>query len=110
MLVPLLIMIFGFTLYFAWLVTRRLQGEILERERQARWVQRLAAGEPEMSDFLHMGGYAAYVWTAYGITLVVIVVNGWLAVRGHARSLARVRQMKAPHSQNERRPTVRMNP
>ncbi len=47
MLVPLLVMILGFTLYFAWLVTRRLQGEVLERERQARWVQRLAAGEPE---------------------------------------------------------------
>jgi len=47
MLVPLLIMILGFTLYFAWLVTRRLQGEVLTRERQTRWVQRLAAGEPE---------------------------------------------------------------
>ena len=26
-----------------------------------------------MSDFLHMGGYAFYVWSAYGITLVVLV-------------------------------------
>jgi len=43
MLVPLLIMIAGFTAYFAWLVTRRLQAEILERERQARWVQQEVA-------------------------------------------------------------------
>ena len=62
-----------------------------------------------MSEFLNMGGYAAYVWTAYGITLVVIVVNGWLAVRGHARSLAGVRQMSAAEPV-ERIPTVRKNP
>jgi heme exporter protein C len=47
MLVPLLIMIVGFTVYFAWLVIVRLQGEVLERERSARWVQQLAAGGAE---------------------------------------------------------------
>ena len=61
-----------------------------------------------MSDFLHMGGYAAYVWTAYGITLVVIVLNAWLAVGGHARSLARVRQMNTAQP-IERTPKVRNN-
>ena len=43
MLVPLLIVIVGFTVYFAWLVICRLQGEVLERERTARWVQQLFA-------------------------------------------------------------------
>jgi len=28
-----------------------------------------------MSEFLNMGGYAAYVWPSYGLTLVVIVLN-----------------------------------
>ncbi len=28
-----------------------------------------------MSEFLYMGGYAFYVWTAYGIALVVMVAN-----------------------------------
>ena len=28
-----------------------------------------------MSEFLHMGGYAFYVWTAYGAALVVFVLN-----------------------------------
>ena len=41
MLVPLLLVIVGFTVYFAWLVSRRLQGEVLERERSTRWVQDL---------------------------------------------------------------------
>ena len=28
-----------------------------------------------MAEFLHMGGYGAYVWSAYGIALVVLLVN-----------------------------------
>jgi heme exporter protein D len=28
-----------------------------------------------VSDFLNMGGYAAYVWPSYGLTLVIIVLN-----------------------------------
>jgi heme exporter protein D len=28
-----------------------------------------------MSEFLHMGGYAGYVWSAYGIALVVLAWN-----------------------------------
>jgi heme exporter protein D len=31
-------------------------------------------------DFLHMGGYAGYVWTAYGLTTLVLVLN-WVAAR-----------------------------
>ena len=34
-----------------------------------------------MSDFLHMGGYAAYVWSAYGISLAVLLVNVVLPLR-----------------------------
>ena len=25
--------------------------------------------------FLHMGGYALYIWTSYGLALVVLIVN-----------------------------------
>lgn len=28
-----------------------------------------------MSEFLNMGGYAAYVWPSYGLTLAIIVLN-----------------------------------
>ena len=27
------------------------------------------------SEFFHMGGYAFFVWTSYGLTLAVIVAN-----------------------------------
>jgi heme exporter protein C len=41
MLAPLLVMIVGFTVFFAWLLCKRLQGEILNREGRARWVEQL---------------------------------------------------------------------
>ena len=28
-----------------------------------------------MSEFLHMGGYAFYVWTSYGLARVLLVAN-----------------------------------
>ena len=28
-----------------------------------------------MNEFFHMGGYAFYVWTSYGIATVVLVAN-----------------------------------
>jgi len=43
MLWPLLGMILGFTLYFMAIVTRRVQAEVLLRERQSRWAEDLAA-------------------------------------------------------------------
>jgi len=27
------------------------------------------------SEFFHMGGYATFVWTSYGLTLVMVVAN-----------------------------------
>lgn len=35
-----------------------------------------------LADFFAMGGYAFYVWTAYGISAVLIISNMWLALRG----------------------------
>ena len=28
-----------------------------------------------LNDFFHMGGYAFYVWTSYGIDLFVLLIN-----------------------------------
>jgi heme exporter protein D len=28
-----------------------------------------------LSEFLHMGGYGAYVWSAYSIWLAVMIIN-----------------------------------
>jgi heme exporter protein CcmD len=39
-----------------------------------------------MRSFLDMGGYAAFVWPAYAVTLAVIVLNVVWARRALARS------------------------
>ncbi len=28
-----------------------------------------------MNEFFHMGGYAFYVWTSYGLVLIVLLAN-----------------------------------
>lgn len=40
-----------------------------------------------MSEFLHMGGYAFYVWTAYGAALVVLALNFAAPIVRHRRLL-----------------------
>jgi heme exporter protein CcmD len=53
-----------------------------------------------MSEFLHMNGYAAYVWSAYGIAIGGLVLNIYLARRQHrlAREEARRRLAMQEHS------------
>jgi heme exporter protein C len=41
MLIPFLIMMFGFMLLFYWLLLKRLRAEILDREQSTRWVREL---------------------------------------------------------------------
>ena len=45
-----------------------------------------------MRQFLDMGGYAAYVWPAYAVTLTVVVLNIIWARRALARSCAEARR------------------
>ena len=58
-----------------------------------------------MSEFLQMGGYAAYVWSAYGVTLIVLVLNVWAAYRRHNEMLGRANRSETDTP--ERQPTVR---
>jgi heme exporter protein D len=41
-----------------------------------------------LSEFFNMGGYAFYVWTSYGLALVVLLVNLVLPVRQRKKLLA----------------------
>ena len=54
-----------------------------------------------ISEFLHMGGYALYVWTSYAIALVVLVVNviqPLLCQRRMKRALARKSRLARRHA------------
>jgi heme exporter protein CcmD len=53
-----------------------------------------------------MDGYAPYVWSAYGITLLVIVGIAWWARKTHVDALQRARERGWP-DRPPRQPTVR---
>jgi heme exporter protein CcmD len=58
-----------------------------------------------MSEFFAMGGNGAYVWTAYGITLALLIWNVWSAqalLRRNLRSAGRDAVAEEP----ARRPKV----
>ena len=38
----------------------------------------------DLQEFFKMGGYAGFVWSAYGLTTVVLVLNWWSARRHEA--------------------------
>ncbi len=54
-----------------------------------------------MMDFLAMGGYAEYVWPAYGLTLMVIVIN-MIAARRRLRSVHDLLALKAARARRRR--------
>ena len=49
-----------------------------------------------MSEFLAMGGYAAYVWSAFGFALVALLVllgQSWRAAHQREAELAELREL-----------------
>ena len=51
-----------------------------------------------MSEFLHMGGYAAYVWPSYALTAICLLLNVVLARlalrRARQRALQRIKSLE----------------
>ena len=45
-----------------------------------------------LSDFLHMGGYAGYVWSSFGLTAAVLLINLAGARRQFKQRLDHVRR------------------
>ncbi|HEY0300188.1 MAG TPA: heme exporter protein CcmD [Rhizomicrobium sp.] len=43
-----------------------------------------------MSEFLAMGGYGAYIWPAYGVTVVLLGAASAFTWRGYVRAKARL--------------------
>lgn len=53
-----------------------------------------------LSEFLHMGGYAFYVWTSYGIALLILLAN-IIAPALHRRKLLSDIARKARRARRE---------
>ncbi|BCX19467.1 MAG: hypothetical protein KatS3mg117_3149 [Geminicoccaceae bacterium] len=57
-----------------------------------------------MRDFLAMGGYGAYVWSAYGITLAVMVGLFWQSWQRARKRTAEAERLRAERRAEARRP------
>ena len=57
----------------------------------------MTTGFTSFSNFIHMGGYAVYVWPAFAITLIVLVINIIIPARSHRKLL---KQNRAQHEHN----------
>ena len=69
---------------------------------------RYARSGAAVAEYLAMGGYAAYVWSAFGFTLLVMVgllAQSWLAARRRERELDELRAALRS-SRGERRPAT----
>jgi heme exporter protein D len=52
-----------------------------------------------LTDFLAMGGYAAYVWPAYGfaaVVLIALLVQSWRSARRRDAELEQARRIARP--------------
>ena len=46
-----------------------------------------------MTEFLHMGGYGAFVWSAFGISAVVLILSLYLPMLNNKKIRKRIAQM-----------------
>jgi len=60
-----------------------------------------------MSEFFSMNGHGPYVWSAYGITLIVLILNVWLARAKLRAALQRARELATQAEVPRKQPTVR---
>jgi heme exporter protein D len=60
-----------------------------------------------VSEFFLMNGHGAYVWSAYGITLAVLILNIWLARAKLRSALQRARELTTQAEVPRKQPTVR---
>jgi heme exporter protein CcmD len=53
-----------------------------------------------LRDFLNMGGYGGYVWTSYGLTTLVLVLNWTSARRAEAEQKLLAQQRTMTNKEN----------
>ena len=55
-----------------------------------------------MAEFFHMGGYAAYVWSSYGLALIVLLPTLLLPIRENKQLIKKIKgRYKREQSQLE---------
>jgi heme exporter protein D len=52
-------------------------------------------GMTSLHQFFTMGGYATYVWTAYGLSAITLLLNVWWPITREKRLLRELRERTA---------------
>ena len=68
---------------------------------------RAGSGGRTVTEFLAMGEHGAYVWSAYGITLAVLIINVWLVRAKRRSALLRAQELATQAEVPRKQPTVR---
>jgi heme exporter protein D len=55
-------------------------------------------------DFLMMGGYAAFVWPAYAVAMLVLAGLSWHSLRAHRRRQRELAQLQRRGNRRGRAP------
>jgi len=55
-----------------------------------------------MAEFFAMGGYAAYVWPAYGASILTLAVAIIMSLRAHAKARENVRRLELEIGEGEK--------
>ncbi|HVV69277.1 MAG TPA: heme exporter protein CcmD [Gammaproteobacteria bacterium] len=63
----------------------------------------MAANFSGFWNFLHMGGYGVYVWPAYGIVALVLLLQVWQARKVFFRFLIKCRRVNSASQEKESR-------
>ena len=53
-----------------------------------------------LKDMLDMGDYGVYVWSCYGLTLAVLVLNVWLGKRSLAEQVSNAKRRLKMNSES----------
>lgn len=70
-------------------------------------VHQSSSGEAKVLEFFSMGGYAAYVWSAFGFSLILMCVLFWTSVTNAKRAATEFEQLKSelrPRRSGTRKP------
>ena len=55
-----------------------------------------------MAEFFAMGGYAVYIWPAYGASFLTLAVAVILSLRAHAKARENVRRLELEIGEGEK--------
>ena len=95
MLIPLLLMAIAYKTFYIYTLLINIRSEIIESEYNATWVKKMIGDWIMLfENFFSMGGYGIYVWSAYAITFIVLILNLFFTIKKEKKILRNYKKNK----------------